>query len=80
MISAWILAEIGGLVVAPSAGLASVALVTRSMAPARGRHRRRPAPTPSHEQIRQPQLALAAAPVPELPPAAESQSYGTRYP
>jgi len=78
VISALILAEIGGLAVAPSAALASVALVTRSMAPARGRHSHRPLPTPSHEQIRQPQLALAAAPVPELPPAAEDQPGSTR--
>jgi hypothetical protein len=69
VISALMLAELGGFAVAPSAGLAAVALVTRSLAPARGRHCVRPQRSP--QQILQPQFALAA-PVAELPPAAES--------
>jgi hypothetical protein len=72
VISALMLAELGGFAVAPSAGLAAVALVTRSLAPARGRHCVRQ-PPPSHQQIMQPQFALAA-PVAELPPAAESRA------
>jgi hypothetical protein len=77
VISAVLLAELGGLAVAPSAGLAAVALVTRSLAPARGRHVR-PQP-PSHPQIMQPQFVLAA-PVHELPPAAESHADGASAP
>lgn len=76
MISALVLAEIAGIAVAPSAGLASVALVTRSLSPARGRHRRLPPPARPDQQIGQPQLALAAAPVAELPPAAETRPDG----
>jgi hypothetical protein len=77
VISALMLAELGGFAVAPSAGLAAVALVTRSLAPARGRHCVRPQPSP--QQILQPQFALAA-PVAELPPAAESRVEGAPTP
>lgn len=76
MIGAWMFAEIGGLAVAPSAGLAAVALVTRSLSPARGRHVR-PQPTRSHQQVIQPQFVLAA-PVAELPPGPESRSEETQ--